>query len=165
MSLATALITELDQETVTTRRVLEQVPESKLDWAPAPKTRTLGELAMHVATNPGNIMALVAQNPVDMPEMGDIVPTSTAHVLQALDESVAEAKRILGPMSDADLLEIWRVRMGGQEIMAVPRIGFLRAVFLNHWYHHRGQLTIYLRLLGATVPAIYGPSADENPFG
>jgi uncharacterized damage-inducible protein DinB len=164
MSLATTLLQELEQEAVTTRRVLEQVPDARLDWAPAPKTRTLGQLAMHIATNPGNIMTLVAQNPVDFPAMGDIAPTSTAQVLQALDESVAEAKRILAPMSDADLAEVWRVRAGGQEIMAVPRIGFMRAVFLNHWYHHRGQLTIYLRLLGATVPAIYGPSADENPF-
>lgn len=164
MSLATTLIQELDHEAVTTRRVLERVPEAKLGWSPAPKTRTLGELALHIATSPGGVMALAAQNPAGMPDMGDTAPTSKAEVIQALDESLAAAKRLLGPMSDADLTETWRVRANGRELMALPRIEFLRAVLLNHWYHHRGQLTVYLRLLGEPVPAIYGPSADENPF-
>jgi uncharacterized damage-inducible protein DinB len=164
MSLANTLIQELEQEAATTRRVLERVPEARLSWAPAPKARTLGQLAMHVATNPGNIMALAAQNPADFPAMTDVIPTSTTQVLQALDDSVASAKLLLGGMSDAQVTETWRVRAGGRELMAVPRIAFLRSVLLNHWYHHRGQLSVYLRLLDVPVPSIYGPSADENPF-
>jgi uncharacterized damage-inducible protein DinB len=164
MSLAATLIQELDHEAATTRRVLERVPDTKHGWSPAPKTRTLGELAMHIATNPGNVMVLAAQNHSEMPGMGDTAPTSTAQVLQALDESVTAAKRMLGAMSDADLRETWSVRANGKVVMSLPRIEFLRAVFLNHWYHHRGQLTVYLRLLGEPVPSIYGPSADENPF-
>lgn len=164
MSLATALIQELEQEAITTRRVLERVPAAKFDWAPAPKTRTLGQLAMHIATNPASVMSLVVQNPVEFPGVGESSATSTAHLLSTLDDSVAEAKRQLSGMTDAQITETWRVRLDGREIMALPRIAFLRAVFLNHWYHHRGQLTIYLRMLGEPIPAIYGPSADENPF-
>jgi uncharacterized damage-inducible protein DinB len=164
MSIAKSLIQELEQEAITTRRVLERVPEAKFDWAPAPKTRTLGQLAMHIATNPGSVMTMVAQNPVEFPGVGDTSPTSSSQVLSTLDASVAEAKRLLSGMSDAQITETWRVLANGKELMALPRIAFLRAVFLNHWYHHRGQLTIYLRLLGEPIPAIYGPSADENPF-
>ena len=164
MSLAATLIQELEQKAVVTRRVLERVPEASFDWAPAPRTRTLGQLAMHIATNPGNVMALAAANPSSMPDMTEETPTSRAHLLQTLDESVLAATRLLASMSDAQITEHWTVRAGDREILAMPRDAFLRAVFLNHWYHHRGQLTIYLRLLGETVPAIYGPSADENPF-
>lgn len=165
MSIASTLIQELEQEAITTRRVLERVPEAKFDWAPAPKTRTLGQLAMHIATNPGSVMSMVVQNPVEFPGVGDSTPTPATQMLAALDASVAEAKRLLRGMSDAQLTETWRVLANGRELMAMPRVAFLRAVFLNHWYHHRGQLTIYLRLLGEPIPAIYGPSADENPFG
>lgn len=164
MSLAAQLIRELEQEANVTRRILERVPPAKFDWAPAAKTRTLGQLAMHVATNPGNVMTLAAANPSYLPDMTDATPRSVAELLSALDDSVAEAKRLLAPMSDAEVTAHWTVQAGGREILAMPRDAFLRAVFLNHWYHHRGQLTIYLRLLGVPIPAIYGPSADENPF-
>lgn len=164
MSIAASLIQELEAEAATTRRVLAQVPDAKLDWAPAPKTRTLGQLAMHVATNPGGTTRLISQNPVQLPSVPELVPQSSAELLEALDLSVAEAKERLQGMSDAQLMETWRMYVGDKEVFAMPRIAFLRAVFLNHWYHHRGQLSVYLRLLGATVPSIYGPSADENPF-
>jgi len=165
MSLAATLIQELEMEASITRRVLERVPEGKLDWAPAAKSRSIGHLAMHIATNPGNIMMLASRNPADMPELRDPTPTSTEELVQALGESVAKAKEILGGMTDQDLTEIWRLRVNGHDAMVAPRIAFLRTVLLNHWYHHRGQLSVYLRLLGIPVPAIYGPSADENAFG
>jgi uncharacterized damage-inducible protein DinB len=165
MSLAATLIQELEVETATTRRVLERVPDARLNWSPHPKSRSLGQLAWHIATNPGNVMKLAAQNPSDFPTIVDRTPSTSAELLPALDESVATAKSILGGMSDADLTELWRLRSNGHEVMAIPRINFLRAIFLNHWYHHRGQLSVYLRLLDVPVPAIYGPSADENPFG
>lgn len=164
MSIASSLLHELEEEAATTRRVLAQVPDAKLDWAPAPRTRTLGQLAMHIATNPGGTTRLIPQNPVELPTTPEFSPSSTAEVLEALDRSVAEATERLRGMTDAQMHETWRMFANGRELFAMPRIAFLRAVFLNHWYHHRGQLSVYLRLLGATVPAIYGPSADENPF-
>lgn len=164
MSIAETLIQELEMEAATTRRVLERVPDAHLGWSPAPKSRTLGELAMHIATVPGSVMALAVQNPAELPGFGDVVPGSTAQVLAALEENVASARRMLGGLSDAEITEMWRVRANGREIMAVPRIAFLRSVLLNHWYHHRGQLSVYLRLLHVPLPSIYGPSADENPF-
>jgi uncharacterized damage-inducible protein DinB len=94
----------------------------------------------------------------------DVSPASQADVLAALDQSLAQARTVVGSMDDGALLEMWRVNADGREIMAVPRIGFLRSIMLNHWYHHRGQLSVYLRLLGVPLPSIYGPSADENPF-
>lgn len=164
MSLAETLIQELEMEAATTRRVLERVPEAHFAWKPAAKSRTLGELAMHIAMNPGSVMSLAAQNPAPLPGFGDTMPTSTAQVLDALTASVAEAKQVLGGMTDAQVTETWRLVANGTEIMAMPRIAFLRSVFLNHWYHHRGQLSVYLRLLDVPLPSIYGPSADENPF-
>ncbi len=164
MSLAQTFIQELEMEAATTRRVLERVPDAHLDWKPAAKSRTLGQLAMHIAMNPGSVMSLAAQNPASLPGFGDVVPSSTAEVLDALTTSVAEAKRLLGGMSDEEVTETWRLHANGAELMAMPRIAFMRSVFLNHWYHHRGQLSVYLRLLDVPVPSIYGPSADENPF-
>ena len=151
-------------ESATTRRVLERVPDAKLGWAPHAKSRTLGQLAMHLASNPAGVTTLASQNPADLPDVGDVDPTSIAEVLAALDASVAEATRLLSGMSDEALAETWRARVNGVQIMAMPRITFLRSVLLNHWYHHRGQLSVYLRLLDVPLPSIYGPSADENPF-
>ncbi len=92
------------------------------------------------------------------------MPTTTAEVLAALDQSVAQAQALVGAMTDDDLMATWRLQLGDREILAMPRIGFLRSIMLNHWYHHRGQLSVYFRVLGVPVPSIYGPSADENPF-
>ncbi len=164
MSLAATLIQELEQEADTTRRVLARVPDAHLSWTPHARSRTLGQLAMHLATNPGNITAFASQNPAEFPDVRDIAPDSTAQLLAALETSVLDAKRVLSSMSDDALAETWRVHANGTEIMAMPRIAFLRSVLLNHWYHHRGQLSVYLRLLDVPVPSIYGPSADENPF-
>ena len=164
MSLAAALIQELHVEAATTRRVLERVPDAQLSWSPAPKSRSLGHLAMHNASNPDGVTAMVIPNPTEFPGISDTMPTSTAEVLATLDASVAAAATRLAAMSDADLAEVWRVHAGDRELMAMPRIAFLRTVLLNHWYHHRGQLSVYLRLRGVPLPSIYGPSADENPF-
>lgn len=165
MRLADGLIQELDMEAAITRRVLERIPETKLAWKPAEKSRTLGQLAMHVATAPGAVAALTTTNPAQLPPFApEPSPATTAEILAAFGSSVEQAKQVVGGMDDARLMEMWRVQAGGREVMAVPRIGFLRSIMLNHWYHHRGQLSVYLRLVGAPVPSIYGPSADENPF-
>jgi len=165
MTLIDGLLNELEQEAITTRRVLERVPGDQLAWRPHEKARTLGELALHVATVPGGVAKLVASpSPAQAPDFVDPRLRSASDLIPALEESIAAARTALGGMDDAAVLDTWRLMHGDREVLAVPRIAMLRSVMLNHWYHHRGQLTVYLRALGVPVPSIYGPSADENPF-
>ena len=165
MALIDGMLQELEQEAKTTRRVLERVPGNHLDWRPHEKARTLGELALHVATVPGGVATFVAPpSPAQAPDFRDPRPQSASELVPALDESVATAKKVLGGMADEDLTATWRLVRGERELFAGPRVSFLRSIMLNHWYHHRGQLTMYLRELDVPIPSIYGPSADENPF-
>jgi uncharacterized damage-inducible protein DinB len=165
MALIDGILQELDQETRTTRRVLERVPDNQLAWRPHEKARTLGELALHVAMVPGGVAELVASpSPAQAPQFTDPSPKSVSELIPALDRSIAKAKQVLGGMDDATLMATWRLMREDRELLAVPRVAMLRSVMLNHWYHHRGQLTVYLRELGVSIPSIYGPSADENPF-
>ena len=165
MALIDGMLQELEQEAQTTRRVLERVPDDQLAWRPHEKARTLGELAMHVAIVPGAVAELVAtQSTVQAPKFSDPRPTSASELIPALDESIAKAKKILGGMDDDALMATWRMMKGERELFAVPRVAMLRSIMLNHWYHHRGQLTVYLRELDVPIPSVYGPSADENPF-
>ena len=165
MSLIDGMLLELEQEAQTTRRVLERVPDEQLAWRPHEKARTLGELALHVAIVPGGVAELVAsESPAQAPQFNDPRPESAAELLPALDESIAKAKRLLGGMDDAALMSTLQLVQGKREVMAIPRAALLRSIMLNHWYHHRGQLTVYLRQLDVPVPSVYGPSADENPF-
>jgi uncharacterized damage-inducible protein DinB len=157
---------EIVQEAAVTKRVLERVPTDKLAWKPHPKSMSLGQLAMHVATIPMGI-SKIAQvdhfepNPADFtPPM----PKNREEILGALNASVHAAQEYLGGLNDSAALGTWRATMKGREIMAMPRVVMLRSLMLNHWYHHRGQLSVYLRLLEVPVPSIYGPSADDNPF-
>jgi len=165
MALIDGMLQEFEQETQTTRRVLERVPDNQLAWRPHEKARTLGELALHVAMVPGGVAELVASpSPAQAPQFTDPSPTSASELIPALDQSIAKVKKVLGGMDDAALMATWRLMQGDRELLAVPRVAMLRSVMLNHWYHHRGQLTVYLRELGVPIPSIYGPSADENPF-
>jgi uncharacterized damage-inducible protein DinB len=165
MALIDGMLQELEQEAQTTRRVLERVPDNQLTWRPHKKARTLGELALHVATVPGGVAALVASpSPAQAPNFTDPSPQSASELIPALDQSIATAKKLLGGMDDAELMSTWRLMQGEREVFAVPRAALLRSIMLNHWYHHRGQLTVYLRELDVPIPSIYGPSADDNPF-
>ena len=164
MAMIDSFLQELEHEAKTTRRVLERVPDNQLGWRPHPKSRTLGELALHVAGTPGEVAKLAAQSEIQAPDFKDAVPASAAELLPALDHSIATARQLLAKMDDATLNGTWRVKRNGQEVLAMPRSALLRSIMLNHWYHHRGQLSVYLRELGVPVPSIYGPSADENPF-
>jgi uncharacterized damage-inducible protein DinB len=165
MSIIENLLQELEQEARTTRRVLERVPADRLAWKPHDKSMSLGQLALHVATVPGNVAELVAQPVVrDPPNFVQEPARTTAELVPALNDSVARARRALGPMDDGAMSATWRMMAGERELMAMPRVALARAVMLNHWYHHRGQLLVYLRLLDVPVPSVYGPSADENPF-
>jgi uncharacterized damage-inducible protein DinB len=165
MKMIDGLLAELDQEAVATRRVLERIPQAHLSWKPHPKSMSLGQLALHVATVPGNVAELAAIDTVPTPPpFVQAEAATTAELVPALSESVAKAKRALGGFDDAKMSAMWRLQNGGREIMAMPRVAFVRAIMLNHWYHHRGQLLVYLRLLNQSVPSVYGPTADENPF-
>jgi uncharacterized damage-inducible protein DinB len=165
MALIDGLLKELEEEAIATRRVLERVPDNQLAWRPHQKARTLGELALHVATVPGGVAEFVASpSPAQAPEFTDPSPRNASELIPALEESITKAKTALASLDDAAVLETWRLMQGDRELLAVPRIAMLRSVMLNHWYHHRGQLTVYLRALDVPVPSIYGPSADENPF-
>ncbi len=159
------LLQELEEEAQITHRVLARVREDQLGWTPHKKSMTLGQLAMHVASVPGAIAGISTQPTFDVKtEIPRPTATSVAELLAVLDESVARAKAILSKMDDTALLSPWRMVDGDQEVAVISRGALLRSIMLNHWYHHRGQLTVYLRQTGALVPAIYGPSADENPF-
>ncbi len=157
------LLQELDEEAKNTRRVLERVPEGRLDWRPHPKSLTLGQLAMHVASLPGALAEISTWHSFDV--RTEIPRPSAANVgelLETHDQSVAQAKAVLGGMDDRALATPWKLVNGEQELVALPRGAFLRSTLLNHWYHHRGQLTVYLRQTGALVPAVHGDSADER---
>ena len=165
MALVDGILQELEQEAQTTRRVLERVPNDQLTWRPHEKSRTLGELALHIAIVPGAVAEFVGtQSTVQAPEFSDLQPKDASELIAALDESIAKAKKILGGKDDAFLMATWRMMQGERELLALPRLAMLRSIMLNHWYHHRGQLSVYLRELDVPIPSIYGPSADENPF-
>jgi len=162
----TSFTEELEQEAKTTSRVLARVPEDKLTWKPHPKSMTLGQLALHTATIPGNIAAIAAKDvfELDPAVVATRQPASVAEINQAFEESLAAARTYLNGLSAVQAEAIWRARAGEKELMAVPRKWALRGIMFNHLYHHRGQLSVYLRLLDIPVPIIYGSSADESPF-
>ena len=164
MAIIDGMLQELEQEAQTTRRVLERVPQAHLGWKPHEKSMSLGQLALHVATVPGNVAQMIAQPSMQRPAFVQPAATQASELLPALENTVKQARAALGSMDDAALMATWKVLDGDREIMAMPRIAALRAIMLNHWYHHRGQLSVYLRQLNVPVPSIYGPSADENPF-
>ena len=165
MRIVDSILAELDQEAKTTRRVLERVPTDRLGWKPHPKSMTLGQLALHIAQVPGNIAGFVAGPVLEMPsEFQQAAATSTTEVLSALDQSLAKAKDVLNGLDDATMTSMWALKAGGKTVMSMPRLAVVRSIMLNHWYHHRGQMSVYLRELDVAVPSIYGPSADENPF-
>jgi uncharacterized damage-inducible protein DinB len=164
MSAIELLLQELEQEAQTTRRVLERVPGDRLTWKPHDKSMSLGQLALHIASVPGAIAEITQISPFPVPKFEQPSAKSAAELVPALEQSLTKARSILRTLDDADLAKIWRVMDGDREVMAVPVGAALRALMLNHWYHHRGQLSVYLRQVGVSVPSIYGPSADENPF-
>ena len=164
MSAIQMLLQELEMEAQTTKRVLERVPNDRLAWKPHDKSMSLGQLALHIASMPGAIAAMSQRSPMQIPKFDQPSAATAAELIPTLDQSVAHAKEVLGSLDDAALEKTWRAVDGEREVMAIPVGAVLRSIMLNHWYHHRGQLSVYLRQLGVPVPSIYGPSADENPF-
>jgi uncharacterized damage-inducible protein DinB len=158
------LLAEFETQAPITRKFLERLPKDKLTWKPHEKSMTAGQLAFHLATVPGGIVRFVGSNPAQAPTKFDFPPPAgLAEVLTAFDENVATVRSLLPKFDDAAMKESWRMLAGDKEIMAQPRGEFLRDVMLSHWYQHRGQFSVYLRLLNVPVPASWGPSADEPP--
>jgi uncharacterized damage-inducible protein DinB len=161
-----ALLLELDNEFKTTRGVLQVVPEDKFGWRPHEKSMTLGRLATHVAQLPGWAAATVPEGGCDLAEQARVQPTTTAEVLQIFDDGASALKAMLKAAKIEELAGgSYELKAKGKTMLKLPRIGFVRFIALNHHYHHRGQLSVYLRLLDVPVPSIYGPSADTNPWG
>jgi len=164
MSIADSIVMELDQEAKTTQRVLERIPEDKLSWKPHSTSYSLGQLGLHIARGQGALAEAVNKDSVEVPNFAQPQAASRKEILDTLAKSTTDAKQILSKMDDNRIMAMFSVTKNGKAVMTVPRIGFIRAIMMNHIYHHRGQLSVYLRMLDVPVPSIYGPSADENPF-
>lgn len=159
------LIAELRQEGATTRTVLERVPEDRLSWSPHQKSRTLGQLAYHVAGVPKGITAMLDQDEAPPPDVPPTEASSREELLRLHDESMEVAAAALQRWGEDGLRGRWRMMVDGNAVIDLPRIAMVRMLMMNHLYHHRGQLSVYLRLLDIPLPPIYGPTADESPFG
>ncbi len=160
------MLSEIREEAATTRRVLDRLPPDKLSWKPHRKSMSLGQLALHVASIPGNLAQIAQLEEFDASQANfePPVPSDLKEIHVALDQSIRSAEECLSGMSEQAALGNWRLTLRGKEVFSKPRVGVLRSIMLNHWYHHRGQLSVYLRMLDVSVPVIYGRSADENPF-
>ncbi|MBI2431438.1 MAG: DinB family protein [Candidatus Hydrogenedentes bacterium] len=166
MGLADAMLVEFERSLPLTRTHLERAPQDKLSWRPAPKSMTLGQLALHLAVSPGAVAQMAMQDSVEMPDFRTFPePQSVAEILAAFDQSIEQVRQALTGLEDARLEGTISFTRQGQAVMSFPRKDFLRDIILNHTYHHRGQLSVYLRLLGVSVPPSFGPTADEKPFG
>ncbi len=163
--IADSILMEMDQEADITRRLFNVIPEDKLDWRPHPKARTLGELAMHIAQIPGGVAELADKDVAQAPNfLDDPSWTRRTELLSAFAESLNKGKEIVAATNDARAMSDWTLVDGDKTLLTMPRAAFWRSILLNHNYHHRGQLSTYLRELDVQLPAIYGPSADTNPF-
>lgn len=166
MSLVDSLLPEFDREMGVTRRLLERVPDGQFAWQPHPKSMTLGRLSEHLAELPQWVGSAVTQSGIDLATTrrpdGYQSPATRSAVLAMFDANVAAARSALVGRSDAELMAPWTLQRGGQVIFTMPKAGVLRSFVLSHMVHHRGQLSVYLRLHDVPLPSIYGPSADEQ---
>ena len=165
-----AMLQEFDQETAGARRTLERVPEDRFEWSPHEKSGTMVWLAGHLANIPS--WAALALNhdvfdlePDGKPADPPPTPRTTADLLATFDKNVADARAAITTATEDDLARPWSLLRNGTSLMTMPKGAVLRSFVMNHLIHHRAQLGVYLRLSDIPVPSIYGPSADENPFG
>jgi uncharacterized damage-inducible protein DinB len=165
MSISAALLPEFDQEMATTRRTLERVPEDKFGWKPHEKSMSLGHLASHLAEMPGFGVAGLTMDSLDMANFKPWEAKSRAEVLAKFDQNVAGARAAMASADDAKYMSNWSLLQDGKTLMTMPKVAVVRVFMMNHIIHHRGQLSVYLRLNNVSVPSIYGPSADEGQMG
>jgi uncharacterized damage-inducible protein DinB len=159
------MIAELQHEAATTKRLLERVPQDKLAWQPHAKSMTLGRLAAHIANLPGMLVGALTKDALDADELKAESPSaeSVANILEAFDQKIESALELLKTQTDESfMLTPWRYTSGEHVIFEMPRLAVIRFVVLNHIIHHRGQLSVYLRLLDVPLPSVYGPTADEQ---
>jgi uncharacterized damage-inducible protein DinB len=158
------MLAEFEAQAPITRRFLERLPADKLTWKPHPKSMSAGQLALHLAQVPGAVIQAVRQDSTPAPKFAEPPqPASLEEVLETFDQSVTTVKSTLPQFDDARMQQDWQMEQDGKALFTMPRAQFLRDIMLNHWYQHRGQFGVYLRLLDVKVPASYGPSADESP--
>jgi uncharacterized damage-inducible protein DinB len=164
-SIADALLAEFENQAPVTRKFLDRLPQDRLTWKPHEKSLTAGQLALHIALVPGNIIRLVADNPRQARGKFDY-PQPAAHqeILEAFDQSISTVRSVMPGYDDNAMNETWRLVQGDRELFSAPRASILRDLMFSHWYQHRGQFSVYLRLLNVPVPASWGPSADEPPL-
>ncbi len=166
MSYADSILPEFDQEMASTRKVLERIPDDKLDWKPHPKSNTIGWNAIHLAEIPGWLtiilnttsldVAPVDGEPYRFPALG-----SRDEILERFDQNVAAARQAIIEVKDESLVVPWTLELGGQPVFTMPRAAVIRSMGLNHLIHHRAILLVYLRLNDVPIPGMYGPSGDE----
>jgi uncharacterized damage-inducible protein DinB len=168
MKMTDLFLSELDREAQRSRRALEQVPDGKAEWKPHDRSMAFGPLVQMIAAMPSWFGLMIRQDeldiaPKDGPQHRPAPMTTSAELVAGLDKAVADARAAFQQTSDEHLLTPWRLLAAGNVVMEAPRHVMIRDA-INHMAHHRGQMTVYLRLMGATVPALYGPSADDQRF-
>jgi uncharacterized damage-inducible protein DinB len=166
-SISASLLPEYDNEMATTRRHLERVPDEKLSWRPHEKSMTMGGLASHLAESVswGPMMLNSDSMDVDAPEMQDYTPPnyeSRAKILEEFDTNVTNTREVLASKNDAEWMTTWTMKKGDEVLMSMPKVAVVRGFLMNHNVHHRGQLSVYLRMCDVPVPQTYGPTADES---
>jgi uncharacterized damage-inducible protein DinB len=167
MAIAESILPEFDHETATTRTLLERVPADKAEWKPHTKSMSLGQLAMHIANLPMWASIALERKEFDTnPPGGGRVTTppfgSLNQLLETYDANVSAARALVARTTDGEFMVQWTLKNGGKNMFSIPRVAVLRSFVLNHAVHHRGQLSVYLRLLDVPIPNIYGPTADTQ---
>jgi uncharacterized damage-inducible protein DinB len=165
MAIKDALLAEFDHEMATTRRLLERVPAPQYAWKPHDKSMSIGQLAGHLANLPSWASRILNTDVFDLadlpPDTRARQPASSEALLKEFDEKVAATRNLIAGAGDPEMLARWTLKRGGAEVFSMPRIAALRSFVMSHSIHHRGQLSVYLRLQNVPVPAMYGPTADE----
>lgn len=167
MRMIDPLLMEFDRESATTRKLLERVPSASFEWAPHKTSMTLGKLATHVATLPALVASFLHSEGFDFGAGGGAVPptpSTSEELVASFDKAVKDAKGAMSGLDDEKAVGPWNLTSGGKVLMSMPRIALVRSFLINHSIHHRGQLSVYLRMLDVPIPSVYGPSGDENPF-
>lgn len=164
MNLSEMMAAELRQESATTRKMLERVPQDDFNWKPHEKSMSLGQLASHVANLHSTwLVSSLTQDEFDLADSKPLKAESVAEILEAFDRNIVRALELLKAQTDEGMSTSWRLKRGGQVIFEIPRWAVFRSMVINHIIHHRGQLSVYLRLRNIPLPPVYGPTADEAP--